>query len=74
MAQTLLNASAFFGFIPEEVLALGQLLLWGLGTGDGLQGVRVVARVPRLGGNGHGRWRKVLNLFELEVEMLGDDG
>ena len=72
-SQTLFNAPTFFRLIPEEVLALGQFLLLALGTLDGFKCIRIVARIPRLSGNGHGRWSEVLNLFELEVEMLGDD-
>ena len=73
-AQTLLDASSLFGLVPEEVLSLGEFLAWCLGREDFLEGVRVVARIPRLGGVGHRRRREVLYLFEVEVEILSDDG
>ena len=72
-SQTLFDTPTFFRLIPEEVLALGQFLLLTLGTLDGFKGIGVVARIPRLSGYRHGGWGKVLNLFELEVKMLGDD-
>jgi hypothetical protein len=71
-SQTLFDTPTFFRLIPEEVLALGQFLLLALGTLDRFKGIGVVARIPRLSGDSHGRRRKVLNLFELEVKMLGD--
>ena len=73
-AQTLLDATTLLGFIPEEILALGQLVALCLGTLDGLKGIRIVARVPRLGRYRHRRGRKVLHLLQLEVELLGLDG
>ena len=72
-AQRLLNATTFFGFVPEEELALGQLLLGRLGAEYGLQRVRVVTCVPCLGGIGKWCRRKVLYLLEMEIETLGDD-
>ena len=72
-AQTLLDATTLFGLIPEKILALGKLLLLALGALDRFEGIGVVARIPCLGGDGHGRGREVLNLFKLEVEMFGDD-
>ena len=60
--------------IPEKVLPLGFLLAWCLGTEDGLQRVGVIACVPRLSTDGHGRWREVLNLFKLESELAGEAG
>ena len=62
---------ALLGLVPEEILPLGLLLLRTLGTLDGLQRIGVVACVPHLGGNGHGRGGKVLYLFEMEVKPLG---
>ena len=73
-AQALLDVAAFLGLVPEEVLALGELFAWRLGAEDGLQRVRVVARVPGLGGDGHRRGGEVLHLLQMEVEALGDDG
>ena len=72
-SQTLFNAPTFFRLIPEEVLALGQFLLLALGTLDGFKGIGIVTRIPRLSRDCHGCGGEVLNLFELEVEMLGDD-
>ena len=53
--------------IPEEILSLGFLLAWCLGTEDGLQRVGVVARIPGLGTDGHWRRREVLYLFQVET-------
>ena len=53
--------------IPEEILPLGFLLAWCLGTEDGLQRVGVVARIPGLGTDGHWRRREVLYLFQVET-------
>ena len=72
-SQTLFNAPTFFRLIPEEVLALGQFLLLALGTLDGFKGIGIITRIPRLSRDCHGCGGEVLNLFELEVEMLGDD-
>ena len=69
--QTLFDTATLLGLIPEEELALGKLFLLGLGTLDWLKGIGVEPRVPRLGGNGHGGRRKILNLLQLEVEMFG---
>ena len=72
-SQTLFNAPTFFRLIPEEVLALGQFLLLALGTLDGFKGIGIVTRIPRLSRDCHGCGGEVLNLFELEVKMLGDN-
>ena len=69
--QFALYVASFFGFVPEEELTLRQLLARCLGTVHGLKRVRVVAGVPRFGAHGHRRRRKVLNLFESEIESLG---
>ena len=53
--------------IPEEILALGFFLAWGLGTEHGLEGIWVVACVPHLGGCGHGSGREVLHLLQMEA-------
>ena len=66
--------AALLGLVPEEVLALCQFFAGRLGAEDGLQRVGVVARVPRLGGDGHGRGREVLHLLQLEVHLLGQHG
>lgn len=60
--------------IPEEILSLGFLLTGCLSTEDWLQRVGVVACVPCLSTDGHGRWREVLNLLKLESEFAGDAG
>ena len=73
-AQTLFNISTLLGFVPEEVLTLGQLVTLTLGTLYGFQRIGVIARIPRFCGYRHGGWREVLHLFQLEVEMLGLDG
>ena len=71
--QTLFDSPTFLRLIPEEILTLGQFLLLALGTLDGFEGIGVIAGIPRLGGDRHGRRSEVLNLFELEVEVLGDN-
>ena len=53
--------------IPEEILPLGFLLAWCLGTEDRFQRVGVVARIPGLGTDGHWRRREVLYLFQVET-------
>ena len=62
------------GLVPEEKLSLGEFFLGRLCRVDRFQCVWLIARVPCLGGNGHGRGREVLYLFQLEVETFGDDG
>ena len=69
-----LNVAAFLGLVPEEELALGQLLALRLGAEYGLERVGVEAGVPSLGGNGHGRGREVLHLLKMEVQPLGLHG
>ena len=72
--EALLDVAAFLGLVPEEILPLGEFLLLRLRTEDGLQGVGVVACVPRFCSDGHRRGSEVLYLFQMEVETLGDDG
>ena len=48
------DISPFFGFVPEEELALRQFLALCLGAEHGFQGIGVETCVPRFGGNGHG--------------------
>ena len=72
-AQALLDATTLFGLVPEEILALCQLVALSLCTLYGFQRIRIVARVPRLCGYCHGRRREVLHLFQLEVQLLGLD-
>ena len=72
-AQTLFDATTLLRLIPEEILALGQLVTLCLGTLYGFQRIGVVTRVPRLGRYRHGCGREVLHLFQLEVELLGLD-
>ena len=57
--------------VPEEELALGLLVAVGTGGVDGLHGIGIDAGVEYLGAQGHGRGRKVLNLLQTEVELLG---
>ena len=73
-ALELLNdGTSFLRLVPEEEHALGELLALSLGTEDGLQGIRMIARVPCLGGYGHRRGREVLHLLQVEVQTLGDN-
>ena len=69
-AQRLFDAATLLGLVPEEILALGQLLLGCLGAIYAFERVRVVACVPGLSGIGEGRRRKVLHLLEMEIEVL----
>ena len=55
-------------------MSLGEFLAWRLGREDLFEGVGVVACIPCFGGVGHRCWREVLYLFEVEVEVLRDDG
>ena len=72
-AQTLFDATTLLRLVPEEVLALGQLVALCLGTLYGFERIGVVTRVPRLGRYRHRRGREVLHLFQLEVELFGLD-
>ena len=72
-AQTLFDATTLLRLIPEEILPLGEFFFLTFRREDRLERIGVVAGVPSLGGNGHRGWRKVLYLFEVEVETLGDD-
>ena len=73
-SQFALDVAPLFGLIPEEELALGEFLALRLGAEDGLEGIGVEACVPGLCGIGHGCRGKVLYLFQMEVELFGDDG
>ena len=68
------DVATLFGLVPEEELALGQLLALRLGAEHGFEGVGMVTCVPRLRADGHGRGREVLHLLQVEIEPLGDDG
>lgn len=72
-AQALLDTPSFLRLVPEEVLSLGQLFLLALCTEDGLQRVWVIASVPGFRRVGHWRGGEILNLFQMEVKVLGDD-
>ena len=61
-------------FIPEEVLALGLLLLRCFGREDGFQRIGVETCVPHFGGHRHGSGREVLNLLQMESQLTGDVG
>ena len=73
LSQFANDVLAFGGFVPEEELALGKFLLGRFGREDGFEGVGMEACVPCFGGYGHGGRREVLHLFELEVEVFGQD-
>lgn len=66
-------AIPLFRFVPEEKLALCQLLLLGAGRENRFQCVRMQTRVPSLGAHRHGGGGKVLYLLQMEVELFGDD-
>lgn len=68
------DVATLFGLVPEEELALGQLLALRLGAEHGFEGVGMVTCVPRLRADGHGCGREVLHLLQVEIEPLGDDG
>lgn len=67
------DVAAFFGLVPEEEHALGQFLFLGLGREDRFQCVRMESRVPGFCRYGHRGRGEVLNLFQVEVQVLGDD-
>ena len=71
--EALFDAASFLWLVPEEVLALGQFLTWGLGTIDLFQRIRVVTCIPGFSGIGHRRRSEVLYLFQMEVKSLCDD-
>ena len=73
-AEALFNITSFLRLIPEEILPLGEFFFLTFRRKDRFERIGVVAGVPSLGGYGHRGWRKVLYLFEVEVEALGDDG
>ena len=60
--------------VPEEEHALCQLLLGILCTENRLKGIGVVAGVPHLGADSHWGGGEVLNLLQLEIEALRDEG
>ena len=72
-AQTLFYATSFLGFVPEEILSLGELFMLALGTEHGFECIGIIARIPSFGSYRHGGRREVLYLFEMEVELFGDD-
>lgn len=53
-----------------------MLFFFGFGAGgeDGFEGIGVEAGVIDFGGEGHGSWGEVLDLFEFEVELAGFGG
>ena len=73
-SQALLDGASLLGLIPEEVLSLGEFLAWGLGAEYLFECVGVVASIPSFSGICHRCWREVLHLFEVKIELLGDDG
>ena len=73
-SQFIDDISPFFGFVPKEELTLCQFLALGLGTEYGFQCIGVETSVPCFGSNGHGGRSKVLYLFQMKVQTLGDDG
>ena len=73
-AQLVDDVATLFGLVPEEELALSQLLALRLGAEHGFEGVGMVPCVPRLRADGHGRGCEVLHLLQLEMQVLGDDG
>src|SRR5574344_1074075 len=72
-AERLFDGAPCFGFIPEEKLALCQFLFLRVGAVHGFQCIGIVTGVPGLCTHGHGCGRKVLNLFQMEVQFTGDD-
>ena len=72
--EALLNASPLLGLVPKEILSLGKLLLLALGAEYRFECIWVVTCVPRLSSVCHGRGREVLHLFQMEIQLLGDDG
>ena len=72
--ETLFDVTALFGLVPEEILSLGEFFTLALGREDGFEGIGVEARIPRLGGNGHGGGCEVLHLFQMEIKLLGQHG
>lgn len=65
---------ACFGLVPEEKLALCEFVVGCAGHKNRLQCVRIQSGVVHFGGQSHGRWRKVLHLFQLKIELFGFDG
>ena len=59
--------------IPEEILSLRKLVALALGREYGFERIRIVTCIPRLGSNSHRGGCEVLHLFEVEVQLLGDD-
>ena len=61
-----------FGFVPEEVLALGVFGGGVCGAVDSLEGVGVIAGVEYFRAEGHGGGGEVLDLFEVHVKLASD--
>ena len=59
-------------FIPEEILALGLLLFWRVGSEDWFHSIWVVACVEHLGSYGHGGGREILHLLKLIAHLTGN--
>lgn len=72
--QLALNAAPLLGFIPEEEHALLELFSRRVGAEYGLKRIRVITRVKSCCTDSHRRRREVLHLFEVEVQVLCDDG
>lgn len=68
------DARAIGRVIPEKELPLVELLLLCSGSIDLLAGIGMDAGVIDFCGEGHGRGREVLDLFEMEIQFLGLGG
>ena len=63
---------SLLGLVPEEKHALGKFLRGTFCAEDGGECIGVVAGVPHLRADGHGGRGEVLDLFQLEIQALGD--
>ena len=59
-------------FVPEEILALGQLLSLRMGREDGLQRIGVETGIEHLGSHRHRGRCEVLNLFQFIAHLTGN--
>lgn len=73
-AQCLLDGVPVLLVVPEEILSLGQFLLFGVCGEHRLQRVGVQACEVGLSRDGHGRGGEVLHLLEVEIQFLGEHG
>ena len=64
------NPIGVFSLIPKKEAMLVFFFAFTSRRWDFFQGIGIVTRIVYDGGNGHGRWRKVLHLLQLKSRVF----